>query len=72
VPPASFEFPHFLLILFLQHLSQGSVDVPTMQAEVTRVGEATRVVAVLAAETSAKDAAMTRDSTVAWVKDAED
>jgi hypothetical protein len=43
-----------------------------MQAEVTRVGEATRVVAVLAAETSAKDAAMTRDSTVAWVKDAED
>jgi hypothetical protein len=36
------------------------------------VWEAARVVVVLAAEISAKDAAMTQDSTVAWVKDAED
>jgi hypothetical protein len=58
VPPTSFEVPHSLLSLFLQHLSWGSTDVPVLRVEVTRarevivVAEATRVAVVLAVKTS--------------------
>jgi hypothetical protein len=50
-------------VLFLQLLSQGSTDVPMLQAEVTEereaavATEAVRVMAVLAAETSAQEVA---------------
>jgi hypothetical protein len=33
---ASFEFSHTLLFLLLQHLSQDSVNVSVLQADVTR------------------------------------
>jgi hypothetical protein len=72
VPSASFEFPRFVLTLFLHYLSRGSVDVPALWVEVTRAREATAAVeavgvaVVLAAETSAQEVAVTR------VKDAED
>jgi hypothetical protein len=52
--------------------------VPTLLVEVTQAreaavaAEAIRVVAVLATETSAQEAAVTQDSTVARVKDVED
>jgi hypothetical protein len=36
VPLASFEFPHSLLSLSLQHLSQGSVGTHVLQAMLTR------------------------------------
>jgi hypothetical protein len=54
------------------------MDVPTLRAEVTQTrevtaaAEATCVAMVLAAETSSQEAAATRDSTMARVKDAED
>jgi hypothetical protein len=57
-PLAPFEFPHFLLSLFLQHMSQGNVDTLALQAKLTRAWEATaavevaHVVEVLAIETS--------------------
>jgi hypothetical protein len=44
VPPASFKFPYFLLSMFLQHLSWGSVDVPALRVEVTRAWEAATAV----------------------------
>jgi hypothetical protein len=78
VPSASFEFPHFVLTLFLHYLSWGSVDVPALWAEVTRAreaavaAEAVGVAVVLAAETSSQEVAVTRDSVVTRVKDVED
>jgi hypothetical protein len=71
VPPALFVFPYFLLSLLLQQLSQGSTDVPVLRAEVTRAREATTAMKV-AVETSTQEAAVTRDSTTAQVKDVED
>jgi hypothetical protein len=59
VPLPSFEFSHSLLYLLLQHLSQGTVSVPTLQVEVTWVreaaaaAEAAHITEVLAMETSA-------------------
>jgi hypothetical protein len=58
VPLAPFEFSHLFLSLLLQHLSQGSVNMPELQAEVTRAWEAAatmdvaRVVVALVVETS--------------------
>jgi hypothetical protein len=77
-PLASFMHSHPFFILFLQLLNQGSADVPALQAEVTRVREATaameatRIVVVFAIETSAQKAAAAWDSTALHVKDAED
>jgi hypothetical protein len=65
-------------VLFLQLLSQGSTDVPALLAEVARVWEAVTtaeaacIVAVHAAETCAQEAAMSWDSAVLHVKNAED
>jgi hypothetical protein len=71
--PASFWFPYFFLSLFLQHLSRGSVGVPVLQIEVTRVREATAAVeAASFTETSAQEASVTWDSTMAWFLDVED
>jgi hypothetical protein len=59
VPMAPFELSHSLLPLLLQHVSQGSVGMPILQADVTRAWEAatavvaTRVAMVHAAKTSA-------------------
>jgi hypothetical protein len=64
-------------VLSLQLLSQGSADVPTLLAKVTRVREATAIVetacvtAVLATETSTHEAPVARDSAALGVKDAE-
>jgi hypothetical protein len=44
----------------------------TREREVAAIVEAARVAMVLAVETSAQEAAMTRASTTTWVKDAED
>jgi hypothetical protein len=63
-PLAPFVFPHFLLSLFLHHLSWGSANTPVLQAGLTQVQEAAaaaevaHVVAVLDVETSAKEAAV--------------
>jgi hypothetical protein len=65
-------------ILFLQLLSRGSADVPTLLAEVTReweaaaAAEATRTAVVLAAKTLDQEAAAARDNATLCVKDAED
>jgi hypothetical protein len=48
------------------------VDVPTLQAKAATAAESTRVTAVLAAESSAQEAAMVWDSVVVCVKDTED
>jgi hypothetical protein len=48
------------------------MDMPALLVEVTREWEATRVAAILATETSDQEAAMTRASAVAQVKDVED
>jgi hypothetical protein len=64
--------------LRLQHLSQGSADMPVLRVEVTWAWEATaaagasRVVVVLPIETSAQEVTVTQDSAMVWVKDAED
>jgi hypothetical protein len=81
-PPAHLRLPSCFLIpsciLFLQLLSQGSMDVPAFQVEVTRAlevvatTETIRIVVVLAVETSAQEAAVARDSAALHVKDAED
>jgi hypothetical protein len=77
-PLTFFKPSHPLLYSFLKHLSQGSTDVPTMQADVTQArdaaaaAEATHVMVVLAAETSAHEAATTWDSTSICIKDVED
>jgi hypothetical protein len=77
VPLASFEFSHPLLFLLLQHLSHGSVNLSSLQVEVTRAPEAAaatevaHVMVVLAAETSAREAIAARDTAAILVKDAE-
>jgi predicted MFS family arabinose efflux permease len=72
-PLTSFWFPYFFLSLFLQHLSWGSVGVPVLQTEVIWVREATAAVeAASAIETSAQEASVTWDSTMAWFLDVED
>jgi hypothetical protein len=48
------------------------VDVPTLQAKAATAAESTHVTAVLAAESSAQEAAMVWDSAVVCVKDIED
>jgi hypothetical protein len=59
-------------------LSQGSIDVPMLLAGVTRAREvaasveATCVSAMLAVETSAREADVAQDSAALHVKDAED
>jgi hypothetical protein len=64
--------------LFPQLLSRGSVDVPTLLAEVTQSWEAATVVevahiaAMLVAETSAWEASTMQDSATLRVMDAED
>jgi hypothetical protein len=64
MPLAPFEFYHSLLSLLLQHLPQGSTNVPALQAEVTRAQEAAsatevaRIMMVHATETAAQEAAM--------------
>jgi hypothetical protein len=69
---------HFSSVLFLQLLSRDSADVPTLLAEGTWVQEAitatevARVTAMLAADTSAREAAAAWDSATLRVKDAED
>jgi hypothetical protein len=66
--PASFDFPHSILSLFLQDLSHGSSYMHALWAEVTRaweadaVAEAGCVTMVLAVETSTQEAATARDS----------
>jgi DNA topoisomerase IA len=78
VPLVSFEFPHSLLSLFVQHLSQGNTNTPTLQAEVTQAREvaaaveAPHVMVKLAVETSAQEATAAWDSIMIRVKDAED
>jgi hypothetical protein len=59
-------------ILFLQLLSRGSADVPTLLAEVTREWEAAAAAVVLAAKTLDQEAAAARDNATLCVKDAED
>jgi hypothetical protein len=65
-------------VLFPQLLSQSSVDVPTLLAEVIRVQEVAtatevaRVAVMLAVETSAREATTARDSAALHVKDVED
>jgi class 3 adenylate cyclase len=69
---------HFSYVLFLQLLSRGSTDVPMLVVEVTRVLEAAadaevaRVMAMLAAKTSAQEATVARDNAALCVKDVED
>jgi hypothetical protein len=66
--PASFDFPHSILSLFLQDLSHGSSYMHALWAEVTRaweadaVAEAACVTMVLVVETSTQEAATARDS----------
>jgi hypothetical protein len=48
------------------------MDMHALRVEVTQAQEATRVAAILATETSDQEAAMTRASAMARVKDAED
>jgi hypothetical protein len=75
LPPCSFISS---CVLSLQLLSRGSVDVPTLLAEVTwdweaiTAARATRVVAVVSVETSAQEAATVWDSAALHVKDVED
>jgi hypothetical protein len=65
-------------VLSLQLLSRRSADVPVLLVEVTRAREAAaaveaaRVTTVLAAETSAQEAAVVRVSAALHVKDAKD
>jgi hypothetical protein len=69
---------HSSCILFPQLLSQGSVDVPVLLAKVTwaqevaTATEATRVTAMLAAETSTREAVAVWDGSALCVNDAED
>jgi hypothetical protein len=69
---------HFSCVLFPQLLSQGSMDVPALLAEVARpqevaiAAEATRATAMLPAKTSAWEVVATRDSVALHVRDAED
>jgi hypothetical protein len=78
VPPAPFEFSPSLMSLLLQHLSRDSVNVLTLPAqvkwawEIATAAEATRVMVVLAAETSAQEAIVAQDNVVILVQDAED
>ena len=73
LPPRSL-IPSY--VLFLQHLSQGSADVPMLLAEVTQAwevaaaAEATRIAVVIAVETSAQEATVAWDSAALRVKDA--
>jgi hypothetical protein len=48
------------------------MDMHALRVEVTQAQEAARVAAILATETSDQEAAMTRASAMARVKDAED
>jgi hypothetical protein len=65
-------------VVFLQLLSQGSRDVPTLLAEVTLVQEATtatevtRVMAVHGAKTSTQEVVAAWDSGTLRVKDVDD
>jgi hypothetical protein len=74
LPPCS-VIPSY--VLFLHLLSRGSADVPALLTEVTQAREAaaateaTRITVVLAAETSAQDAAAARDSAALCVMDVE-
>jgi hypothetical protein len=77
--PNDFLCAHLLLhVLFPQLLSQGSIDVSILQAEVTRAceaitaAEAAHTVAMLATGTSTREAAETQGSTNLCIKDAED
>jgi hypothetical protein len=69
---------HSSCILFPQLLSQGSADVPVLLAKVVRAQEvatameATRVTAMLAAETSTREAVAVWDGSALCVNDAED
>jgi G:T/U-mismatch repair DNA glycosylase len=77
-PLASFQPSHPLMRLFLQLLSRGRVDAPTLQAEVAQAPEAAATVeaahiaAVLVVETSAQEAATAWDSAIHHIKDVED
>jgi hypothetical protein len=74
--PLSSLIPSYFWLL--QHLSQGRANVSALQAEVTqawevdRAAEAARIMVVLAVETSAQEAATTRDSAMIFVKDVKD
>jgi hypothetical protein len=64
--------------LLLQHLSRDSVNVLTLPTqvkwawEIATATEATRVMVVLAAETSAQEAIVAQDNVVILVQDVED
>jgi hypothetical protein len=73
---ASSTLFHSSCVLFPQLLSRGSVDVPVLLAEVTQaqeavaVVEATHVMTMLAAKTSAQEPTVVWDSTALRVRDA--
>jgi hypothetical protein len=69
---ASFTLFHSSCVLFPHLLSQGSADVPALLAEETRAQEVARVMAMLVAKTSTREAATARDSAALRGKDAED
>jgi hypothetical protein len=68
----------FSCVLLPQLLSQDSVDVVALWAEVTRTREAVATAeaacatVVLAAKASAREAIMARDGTTLYIKDVED
>jgi hypothetical protein len=73
-----FYLPVFSHVLLPQLLSQDSVDVAALWAEVTQTREAVatveaaRVVAMLTVEASARDATAVRDGATFHIKDVED
>jgi hypothetical protein len=77
IPLASSMLSHPSGILFPQLLSRASADVPALLAVVTRAREVatametTRVVAVLATETSIREATVTWNNATLHVKDVE-
>jgi hypothetical protein len=53
-PLAPFEFAHFFLFLFLQHLSRGSTNMLVLQVELTWAQEVENVVTLASTHEDAK------------------